>query len=296
MLCQNPHMATAQTPPPVLRRRLGGLLRHYRRASGMTLAQAASILNWENTRLSRVETGQYQIKPDEVSTLLHSFGVDDAETIAEVTRVISSGHRAWWAAYADILPKTYADSIALESEAVTIRCYFPQLIPALLQTPAYAHAIISSSPRAATQKTATALVQVRQARKEILTRPAGPTELRTVIDESALYPRAGAASDLMRDQLLSLLDMLERDNISLHVMPLDAPLHSGLTSNMTIMDFRRPWPSLVTVDHTRGGVFLEEPEDVTAFAEVFDAVCEAALPTDESRDVIKKYMKGTPHA
>ncbi|MDX3277241.1 helix-turn-helix domain-containing protein [Streptomyces scabiei] len=288
-------MATAQTPPPVLRRRLGGLLRHYRKDSGRTLVQAAGVLGWENTRLSRVETGQYQIKADEVSTLLKEYGIGDAETIAEVTRVIGSGHRAWWAAYADVLPQAYADLIALESDAVTIRCYFPQLIPALLQTPAYAHAIISSSPRAATQRTADALVQVRQGRKEILTRPAGPTELRTVIDESALYPRAGSVSDLMRDQLLSLLSMSERENVTLRVMPLDAPLHSGLTSNMTIMDFRHPWPSLAMVDHTRGGVSLEEPEDVAAFTEVFDAVCETALPTDESRDVIKKYLKGIPH-
>ncbi|MGI5438663.1 helix-turn-helix domain-containing protein [Streptomyces shenzhenensis] len=289
-------MATAQTAPPILRRRLGGLLRQYRTAAGLTLVPAAKLLNWENTRLSRVETGQYQIKPDEVSTLLKGFGVTDTEAIAEVTRVISSGQRAWWAAYADVLPQTYADIIALEAEAVLLRAYFPQLIPALLQTPAYAHALISSSPRAATQKTATALVQVRQGCKEILTRPTGPTELRTVIDESALYPRTGSASDLMRDQLLSLLDMSERPNIAIRIMPLDAPLHSGLTSNMTVMDFRHPWPSLAMVDHTRGGVFLEGAKDVDAFTEVFDAVYEAALPIDESRDVIKKYAKGTPHA
>ncbi|WP_189878413.1 Scr1 family TA system antitoxin-like transcriptional regulator, partial [Streptomyces bluensis] len=190
-------MVAAHTPPPVIRRRLGGLLRQYRKTSGRTLAQAAGILGWENTRLSRVETGQYQIRTEEVSTLLHEYGITDAETIGEVTRIINSGYRAWWAAYADVLPQAYADIIALESEAVMIRAYFPQLIPALLQTPAYAHAIISSSPRAATQKTATALVQVRQARKEILTRPAGPTELRTVIDESALYPRAGSTPRLV---------------------------------------------------------------------------------------------------
>jgi hypothetical protein len=272
------------------------LLRHYRKAAGLTLAQAGNTIEWENTRLSRVETGQYQIKGDEISALLTSYGIAEAGTIAEVTRVIDSGSRAWWAAYADVLPQTYADVIALESEAVRIRGYFPQLIPALLQTPAYAHAIISSSPRAATQRTATALVQVRQGRKEILTRPSGPTELRTVVDESALYPRAGSASDLMRDQLLSLLDMSERPNITVRVMPLSAPVHSGLTSNMTIMDFRPPWPPLAMVDHTRGGVFLEEPEDVEAFTEVFDAVYDAALPTDESRNVIKKYMEGNPHA
>ncbi|MEV6421732.1 helix-turn-helix transcriptional regulator [Streptomyces sp. NPDC051662] len=278
-----------------MRRRLGGLLRRNRGKAGMTLADAAKTLDWENTRLSRVETGQYQIKAEDVSRLLRTYGITEPDTIAEVTRVIDSGHRAWWEAYADILPRTYADVIALESEAVTIRAYFPQLIPAVLQTPAYAHAIISSSPRAETQKTASALVQVRQARKEILTRTTGATVLHTVIDESALYPRAGSTSDLMRDQLLSLLDVAERENITIRIMPLDAPVHSGLTSNMTIMDFRHPWPSLALVDHTRGGVFLEEPEDVAAFAEVFDAVYEAALPVDESRDVIKKYSKGSNH-
>jgi len=272
------------------------LLRLYRKEADLTLAEAGRILDWENTKMSRVETGQYLIKADDASTLLSAYGVTDHDTITEVTRVINKGPRAWWAAYADILPRTYADIIALESEAKTIRAYFPQLIPALLQTPAYAHAIISSSPRAEAQKAASALVQVRQARKEILTRPTGATSLRTVIDESALYPRAGSTSDLMRDQLLSLLDMSQRENITLRVMALDAPVHSGLTSNMTIMDFRHPWPSLAMVDHTRGGVFLEEPEDVTAFAEVFDAVYEAALPIDESREVIKRYMKGNAHA
>lgn len=288
-------MATAQTPPPILKRRLGGLLRRYRQEAGLTLAQSAKILGWENTRLSRVETGQYQIKAADVTTLLQAYGVTDAETINEVTRVIHSGHRAWWLAYGDVLPSTYTDSIALESECVTIRTYFPQVIPGLLQTPAYAHALISSSPRAGIQNTATALAQVRQARKAILTRPGDPTELRTVIDESAFYPRAGASPDLTRDQLLTLLHMSEHKNIALRVMPLDAPLHAGLSGNITVMEFRDPWPALAVIDHIRGGGFLEEPEDVDVFTEVFDAVYEAALPTDESRDVIKKYLKGNPH-
>jgi hypothetical protein len=290
-------MAKPQTPPPVLRRRLGGLLRQYREQAGLTLVTAGKILDWENTRLSRVETGQYQIKAEEVSKLLPEYGITDEEILAEVCRVApGSGQHAWWAAFDDVLPSTYKDIIALESEATVLRCYFPQLIGALLQTPAYAHELIAGSPRAETQRTANALVQVRQARKEILTRPVGPVELRTVIDESALYPRSGSASDLMRDQLLSLLDMSERPNITIRIMPLDAPLHSGLTSNMTIMDFRNPWPSLAMVDHTRGGVFLEKPEDVTAFTEVFDDVYEKALSADQSRDVLKKFLKGTPHA
>jgi len=165
----------------------------------------------------------------------------------------------------------------------------------LLQTPAYAHALISSSPRASTKKTASALVQVRQGCRGILTRPDDPTELRTVIDESALHPRAGAAADLMRDQLLILLSMAERENVTLRVMPLDAPLHPGLTSNMTIMEFRDPWQPVAMVDHNRGGVFLEAPEDVDAFTEVFDGVYESALTADQSRELIEKYLKGNTY-
>ncbi|MEW1660025.1 helix-turn-helix transcriptional regulator [Streptomyces sp. NPDC093707] len=288
-------MTSAQTSTPVMRRRLGGMLRHYRNEAAMTLAQAASCVGWESTRLSRVETGQYQIKEQEISTLLAAYAVSDPEVTGELTRAAESSVRAWWVAYSDILPRAYADSIALENEATQIRAYFPQLITAMLQTPAYAHAIISSSPRAETQKDADALVQVRQARKAVLTRATGPVALRTVIDESALHPRSGSTSDVMRDQLLSLLDMSERGNVSIRVMPLDAPVHSGLTSNMTVMDFRHPWPSLVTIDHIRGGVFLDQPADVSAFSEAFDAVYDAALPVDDSREVIKKYMKGNSH-
>jgi len=272
-----------------------GLLRHYRTRAKLTLADAATVLDWDNTRLSRVETGQYRIKSAEVSTLLSAYGVTSPEVIAEVTRVIDTSHQAWWGAYGNVLPPTYADLIALENEAVRIRCYFPQLIGALLQTPAYAHALISSSPRASTQKTASALVQVRQGRREIITRPDNPVELRTVIEESALHPRAGAAADLMRDQLLILLNMTERENVTLRVMPLDAPLHSGLTSNMTIMEFRDPWQPVAMVDHNRGGVFLEAPEDVDAFTEVFDSVYESALTADQSRKLIKKYLKGNTY-
>src|SRR5438132_65532 len=104
MLCHTLHMTSAQSPTPVMRRRLGGMLRHYRNESAMTLAQAASCVGWESTRLSRVETGQYQIKEREVSKLLEVYGVNAPEVIAELTRAAESSVRAWWSAYSDILP------------------------------------------------------------------------------------------------------------------------------------------------------------------------------------------------
>ncbi|MFI5620476.1 helix-turn-helix domain-containing protein [Streptomyces sp. NPDC051567] len=285
-------MTSAQTTPPVMRRRLGGLLRSFRKEAGLTLPQAAALIEWDNTRLSRVETGQYQIKASEVKALLQGFGVDDQAATSELATAAEAGQRNWWAAYADVLPRAYADAIALESTVVRLRAYFPQLITALLQTPAYAHGTIFSSPSPTVRKNADSLVQVRQARKSVLTRPENPVVLDTVIDESALYPRSNAHSDVMRDQLLSLLAMMERDNITIRIMPLDAPPHPGLTSNMTIMDFRHPWPSLVSIDHIRGGVFLGEPDDVAAFSDVFDVVLEAAMSVEESRDKIKNYMEG----
>ncbi|HEY8984346.1 MAG TPA: helix-turn-helix transcriptional regulator [Streptomyces sp.] len=71
-----------------------GLLRHYRTRAKLTLADAATVLDWDNTRLSRVETGQYRIKSAEVSTLLSAYGVTSPEVIAEVTRVIDTSQQA----------------------------------------------------------------------------------------------------------------------------------------------------------------------------------------------------------
>ncbi|MFE7317356.1 helix-turn-helix domain-containing protein [Streptomyces sp. NPDC057555] len=71
MLCHTSHMTSAQTSTPVMRRRLGGILRRYRNEAAMTLAQAASCVGWESTRLSRVETGQY---PDQGTRDLNALG------------------------------------------------------------------------------------------------------------------------------------------------------------------------------------------------------------------------------
>lgn len=285
-------MMSSQTPPPVMRSRLGSLLRRFRKAAGMNGVQAAAVLGWESTRLSRVETGQYLIKASEVARLLAAFGVADPETVHGITDVVQSHQRRWWAAYEEVLPKPYGDSIALEENAVSIKTYFPQLITALLQTPAYAHSAIFSSPSPAVRKNVDSLVQVRQARKMVLTRSEHPALLDTVIDESALFPPAGATPDVMRDQLRGLLDLSKRDNVTIRVMPLGAPAHPGLTSNMTVMDFRSPWPPVVLIDHLRGGVFLEDAEDVEAFAMAFGAVADAALDVDASHEMIKDYMKG----
>ncbi|MFD6185468.1 Scr1 family TA system antitoxin-like transcriptional regulator [Streptomyces goshikiensis] len=46
------------------------------------------------------------------------------------------------------------------------------------------------------------------------------------------------------------------------------------------------------IDHLRGGVFLEDPEDVEAFAMAYDAVADAALDVDASREMIKNYLEG----
>ncbi|GAQ57640.1 helix-turn-helix domain-containing protein [Streptomyces acidiscabies] len=48
-------------------------LRYYRRTAKLTRADAATVLGRENTRLSRVETGQYRTKSTEVGTLLPAY-------------------------------------------------------------------------------------------------------------------------------------------------------------------------------------------------------------------------------
>ena len=133
--------------PTMRRRRLASELTRLREQTGMTIRDAATALEWDPSKLSRVEGLQRGIIVRDVRRLLNLYGVTDEaqrEALFEMSR--QSKQRGWWQAYADVMPSEYANLIGLEAEASEIRAYEPELVPGLLQTEEYARAIIRLGP------------------------------------------------------------------------------------------------------------------------------------------------------
>ena len=104
--------------PTMRRRRLARELVRLREERGMTIRQAAGALEWDPSKLSRVEGLQRGIIVRDVRRLLALYQVTgdaDREALFELAR--EAKQRGWWQAYADVMPSEYADLIGLEAEA-----------------------------------------------------------------------------------------------------------------------------------------------------------------------------------
>lgn len=189
---------TANSNPTVRKRRLGAELRRLRQASGLTSKEAAGRLMVSQPKISHLENGRRAISPRDVRDLCVIYGVTDQQVIDSLMEMArESGQQGWWNVYGDIPQSVY---VGLETDAATVRAYEPMMIPDLLQTPAYAHAVIrETSPLLTAGQTATRL-KVRLRRQHRIYNPARPLRLWVILDESALR-RVVGGPDIMGEQL-----------------------------------------------------------------------------------------------
>jgi transcriptional regulator with XRE-family HTH domain len=277
-------------PEPTVRtRRLGSELRRLREAAGLKLDDVADRTSLPASKVSRVEGGRLGIRPDDLDALLDLYAVDDADKRDALHSFARDGRkRGWWQTYRDFISPAYADLISLEADAVNMRSYESTLIPGLLQTAAYARASIGAIRMTSTADEVEALVAVRQARQSVLTRPE-PLGLWVVVHEAALRPRIKGDPGLMKEQLQWLLDRQQLPHVSIQVLPLDAPPHVGMSGSFAMLGFPETADlDVVYLENLTSSLYIEDPAEVSRYGNAFEHLRAAALPLDESADLIAR--------
>ncbi|WFE33269.1 helix-turn-helix transcriptional regulator [Micromonospora sp. WMMD975] len=272
-----------QTMPSVAGRGLGGELRQLRRTMRLKGSSVAVQLGWQPSKLSRIETGQQGVRAEEVAALLTVYGVVGEERKRLLSMAERSRDKGWWETHGAGLTAWSRTFNLLEAEATRVVTWQPLLVPGLLQLPEYTSALMKScgvSPAEAESR-----VAARLARQAILARDE-PPELHAIIDETVLRRPLGS-HQLMVRQLRHLIELSERPNVSLQVVPLARGGHTGLDGGFVLFDFRRR-PSVVHLEHKISGVFLEEPEQVAVFRRAADALTGVSLSPADSTDVVAR--------
>ncbi|MER6068261.1 helix-turn-helix transcriptional regulator [Streptomyces sp. NPDC001817] len=278
-----------QNGPAVRRRKLGAELRTLRIGSGLTSGEAARLVGWHQSKVSRIETGASGVKPADVRLLLDAYEVRDGQLRALLLMLAGSedtGDRdRWWHAYRGVLPPTYRDFISLESQASTMRTLETTVVPGLLQTPEYARAVTRAAVKDLDEEGLDALVEVRLARQDVL-RADRPLELSAVLDEAVLRREVGGP-EVMARQLERLMEAARLPQVRLQVLPFGAGAHIGLTGPFVILSF--PSTSdldVVVLDQLTSSLYLERKEDLMAYAEAFDTLRMHALSPEDTLDYI----------
>lgn len=284
-----------QYGPAVRRRKLGTELRLLRTRAGLTSVEAARLVGWHQSKVSRIETGSSGVKPDDVRLLLDAYDVLDPE-LRELLLVLAGGEdgggrQNWWHAYRGVLPPAYRDFISLESQARGMRTLETSVVPGLLQTPEYARAVTRAAVEGVPADQLDTLVKVRLARQEVL-HSDPPLRLDAVLDEAVLRREVGGPG-VMERQLERLRKAAALPQVRLQVLPFSAGAHIGVTGPFVIFSFLNTADlDVVVLDHLTSSLYLERKEDLQAYVEAFNALQIHALSPEESLDYIAGILAG----
>ncbi|GGS75400.1 MULTISPECIES: helix-turn-helix domain-containing protein [Streptomyces] len=278
-----------QNGPAVRRRKLGAELRMLRTGAGLTSGEAARLVGWHQSKVSRIETGASGVKPADLGLLLDAYGVRDGHLRELLLMLAGSedagGRHRWWHAYRGVLPPTYRDFISLESQASAMRTLETTVVPGLLQTAEYARAVTRAAVKDLDEDRLDTLVEVRLARQDVL-RSDPPLVLSAVLDEAVLRREVGGP-EVMARQLERLTEAARLPQVRLQVLPFGAGAHVGLTGPFVIFSF--PSTSdldVVVLDQLTSSLYLERKEDLMAYTEAFNTLQFHALSPEDSLDYI----------
>ncbi|MEU9475493.1 helix-turn-helix transcriptional regulator [Streptomyces sp. NPDC048191] len=275
--------------PTVRRRRLGQELRRLRELKGMTAEEVAERLLVSQSKISRLENGRRSISQRDVRDLCGVYEVEDqriVDSLMEMAR--DSRQQGWWHTFGDI---PYSVYIGLETDAESLRVYEPQLVTGLLQTRAYAEALVQGALPETSTAEIEKRVQVRMRRQERITAENNPLRLWVVLDEAALKRVVGSRL-VMREQLEHLIEMSQLPHVTVQVLPFEVGAHPGLNGQYAILEFADAADSsVVYLEGVTSDLYLEKAQDVQKYAVMYEHLRAQSLNVEQSRQFIAKVAK-----
>jgi transcriptional regulator with XRE-family HTH domain len=237
--------------------------------------------------LWRIEKGQAKPHNGTLKTLFDLYGVADARRSELIELARGAKYPGWlrqFRQYPDDSAGSYAAYISFEFEAKAAHNYESLFIPGLLQTEEYARATMDDvwpmAPESIDRR-----VELRMERQSLLTRKRedrDPLEFWAVIDEAALRREVGGRT-VLRAQLGRLLEMSERANVTVQVIPFDKGAYPGMSGSFVRLNFGSAAPDIVCVEGLAGHIFLELEAELDRFSLAFDHLRATALsPRDSS--------------
>lgn len=246
---------------------LGRYLRRMREADGLNPAAAGRRIGCSASKISRIERGRCGVKDDDLDRLLTAYGATDPkhrQALAQLTGRLNT--RQWWDEYGDVVDDWFRSYLVLESVAELIRTYEARFIPGLLQTRAYAEAVVRRHDHDGKQ--VSRRTEVRRRRQRALLDRARP-HLWAVIDRAALdeaaVPGGLAGPAVMREQIEFLAAAAEVSNVVIQILPRGAAGAAGIATSFSLLRLRS-LSDVAYVEHVSDALFLDQPDRTDRYA------------------------------
>ncbi|WP_082871084.1 DUF5753 domain-containing protein [Nocardia terpenica] len=244
--------------------------------SGVALA---AVCEWHSSKVSRIELGKQSPTEDDLAKWCEAVGnpavLDD---LVASLRNLRAMYLEWQRTVAAGHAHRQRQSIELEARTRFTRWWEPELIPGLLQTEAYARAILAACIAiTGGRDDLDDAVTARMQRQRVLDH--GNHRFHMVIGEWALHRTVGDHR-VMVEQLQRLLDRMTDPRIVLGVLPLDAEFRVPAT-NFVIYDRTQVLTETVSAELT-----ITRPSEIALHERTFRILAGQAAYGDAARCII----------
>ncbi|MFJ3784531.1 helix-turn-helix domain-containing protein [Streptomyces sp. NPDC090093] len=258
------------------RKRFAEELRLLRAERELPLRKLGEAVGWDWSLFSKMENGETLGGPEVVQALDQYYGTPGLLLTL------------WELAMGDPtqFKEQYRRYMTLEAEAISLWHYAPYLLPGLLQTKAYAQAVLELGRFKGDELTRQ--VEARWERRTLLEGENAPS-FRTILSETVLRTPL-PVREQWQEQLEPLLTVGERRNVTIQVV-----LHSFGLYPLGGTDVMFPKPTdgrtVAWVETSHSGQAVEETAAVDRLQLRYDFVRDLALSPADSRKFIMRMLE-----
>jgi transcriptional regulator with XRE-family HTH domain len=263
------------------RRQLGRELRRLRAEAGLSQGEAAKLLHFHGSMISRFERG-YQVPGyHDLRAILDQYAVPIDSWQLYTDMGDKARARGWYTEYGS---GDY-NYVSMEDEASLLREFQPGYMPGLLQTMDYMRAVYDSLTQPVSKAMLKAHMEIRKRRQERLT-ATDPIHLHAMLGDAVL--RRDLPPGVMKDQLNHLVMVSELENVTIQVVT-DMHLYNGLHGSFSLLSFpHKDEQDVGYLDHVAGWLIINKKEGIERCRLAFDQMTRMALSHDESVRLIER--------
>lgn len=262
------------------RQDLAARLREVRLDAGLTGRALAAAAGWHEAKTSRIESARQAPSDADIAIWCRVCDADgqSADLIA-ASRAADSMYIEWRRLHRTGIRRAQESRVPLYERTALFRIYCSGVVPGLLQTPGYAHALLAGiTAFRGIPDDVDAAVDARMSRNRILR---GSHRFVILIEESVLRYQIGD-SEVMAGQFGHLLSVMALPAVTLGVVPFAAAARPMWTvEGFTVFDDAR-----IHVELLSAQVTVTAPGEVALYLRAFSELAEIAVYGAPARALI----------
>ncbi|MBL1099365.1 Scr1 family TA system antitoxin-like transcriptional regulator [Streptomyces coffeae] len=278
-----------RSAPTARQLRLGTELRRMREKAGLSIQDAAGRLGINRTHITNLELARFGVSEERVRALASIYACADRAYVDALVAMARERKGGWWEEYRGHIATGGLDLAELEYYAESLRVVELMFLPGLLQTEAYATAVLNETVPPWSPTELRRRLSHRMKRRDILDRDE-PPPCTFFVHEASLRMRFGGPQ-LMRAQLESLLEASTRKNVTVRVIPFEAGGFPVSGVSVTYASGAVPQLDTVQLDSAHGPMFLHAETQLTIHRAVLDRTTKVSLAAAPSRDLIHGIIR-----